>query len=230
MLYFQQSGAAARGLVGYAAGQSYMQVRVNGATDFATGTMSTAFFSTGNVGINTTTDAGFKLDVNGTARIATSLVINGSSSLFSSALTIYQNGTNRICSLALSTTKTSATLTTHLSLNSSESTSPQSLDFVYSGAAAINNRYHLLQTSEVGVAYGGGIVLQKDGGWVSIGSSSNFNDATILALTSTTKGFLPPRMTTTQKNAIASPTAGLMVYDTTLNLISVYNGTTWITL
>jgi hypothetical protein len=35
-------------------------------------------------------------------------------------------------------------------------------------------------------------------------------------------------MTTTQKNAIATPVAGLMVYDTTLNLISVFNGTIWI--
>jgi hypothetical protein len=50
----------------------------------------------------------------------------------------------------------------------------------------------------------------------------------ILEITSTTLGFLPPRMTTTQKNAIASPATGLMVYDTTLNLISVYNGTMWI--
>ena len=54
--------------------------------------------------------------------------------------------------------------------------------------------------------------------------------SSLLTIDSTTKGFLPPRMTTTQKNAIASPATGLMVYDTTLNLISVYNGTIWITL
>jgi hypothetical protein len=34
-------------------------------------------------------------------------------------------------------------------------------------------------------------------------------------------------MTTTQKNAIASPATGLQVYDTTLNQMSYYNGTTW---
>jgi hypothetical protein len=51
-----------------------------------------------------------------------------------------------------------------------------------------------------------------------------------LTIESTTQGFLPPRMTTIQKNAIASPATGLMVYDTTLNLISVYNGTMWISL
>jgi len=48
-----------------------------------------------------------------------------------------------------------------------------------------------------------------------------------LHITSTTKGFLPPKMTTTQKNAISSPAAGLIVYDTTDNKHYGYNGTTW---
>jgi hypothetical protein len=49
-----------------------------------------------------------------------------------------------------------------------------------------------------------------------------------LQVDSTTRGFLPPRMTTTQKLAIGTPAAGLMVYDTTLNQMSYYNGTLWI--
>lgn len=49
-----------------------------------------------------------------------------------------------------------------------------------------------------------------------------------LDVTSTTQGFLPPRMTTTQKNAIASPAAGLLVYDLTLNQMSYYNGSAWV--
>ncbi len=49
----------------------------------------------------------------------------------------------------------------------------------------------------------------------------------LLQVNSTTKGFLPPRMTTTQKNAISSPAAGLVVYDTTDNKHYGYNGTTW---
>jgi hypothetical protein len=51
----------------------------------------------------------------------------------------------------------------------------------------------------------------------------------LLQVDSTTKGFLPPRMTTTQKNAIATPAAGLMVYDTTLNKLCVYT-TAWETI
>ena len=48
-----------------------------------------------------------------------------------------------------------------------------------------------------------------------------------LTIDSTTKGFLPPRMTTTQINAIASPANGLEVYNTTLNCPCFYNGTSW---
>jgi hypothetical protein len=53
------------------------------------------------------------------------------------------------------------------------------------------------------------------------------NTSSILELVSTQKGFLPPRMTTTQKNAIASPAAGLVVYDSTTNKLQCYNGSTW---
>jgi len=55
------------------------------------------------------------------------------------------------------------------------------------------------------------------------------NASAIVDVASTTKGFLPPRMTTTQKTAIGSPTAGLIVYDTTLNKLCVYT-TAWQTI
>jgi hypothetical protein len=53
------------------------------------------------------------------------------------------------------------------------------------------------------------------------------NPSAILTIDSTTKGFLPPVMTTTQKNAIATPAAGLVVYDSTTNKLCCYNGSTW---
>jgi hypothetical protein len=57
------------------------------------------------------------------------------------------------------------------------------------------------------------------------------NQATaIMEVTSTTQGFLPPRMTTTQKNAISSPATGLVVYDTTLNKLCVRAASAWETL
>lgn len=49
----------------------------------------------------------------------------------------------------------------------------------------------------------------------------------MLDITSTTKGLLIPRMTTTNRTAITSPATGLTVYDTDLNLFYYYNGSTW---
>jgi hypothetical protein len=67
-------------------------------------------------------------------------------------------------------------------------------------------------------------------GFSALGSaigSSTLTASAVLAVNSTTQGFLPPRMTTTQKNAIASPAAGLVVYDSTTNKLCCYNGSTW---
>ena len=61
-----------------------------------------------------------------------------------------------------------------------------------------------------------------------VGTNASNNASAKVQIDSTTQGFLPPRMTTTQKLAIGTPAAGLMVYDTTLNQMSYYNGTLWI--
>jgi hypothetical protein len=50
-----------------------------------------------------------------------------------------------------------------------------------------------------------------------------------LQIDSTTRGFLPPRMTTAEKNMIGSLIPGLIVYDTTLNKLCVYT-TAWETI
>lgn len=49
----------------------------------------------------------------------------------------------------------------------------------------------------------------------------------LLHVSSTTQGVLITRGTTTQINAIASPANGLMVYNTTLNKLCVYENGTW---
>lgn len=48
-----------------------------------------------------------------------------------------------------------------------------------------------------------------------------------LEVESTTKGFLPPRMTSVQRLAIVAPANGLAVYDTTAQLIYFYDGAGW---
>jgi hypothetical protein len=62
---------------------------------------------------------------------------------------------------------------------------------------------------------------------VSIGSTSP-SVTSLLNLTSTTKGFLQPRMTTTQRNAISAPAEGLRIYNTTTKKENFYNGTIWV--
>jgi hypothetical protein len=63
-------------------------------------------------------------------------------------------------------------------------------------------------------------------GEVGIGTSSPSTRA-VLDLTSTTRGFLPPRMTTAQRDAITSVPAGLMIYNTSTNKLNFFNGTAW---
>lgn len=65
-------------------------------------------------------------------------------------------------------------------------------------------------------------------GNVGIGTAANAS--AILDAQSTTKGVRMPNMTTTQKNAISSPAAGLMVFDTTLAKLCVYSGSAWQTI
>jgi hypothetical protein len=62
---------------------------------------------------------------------------------------------------------------------------------------------------------------------IRVGTSITIEASAILQADSTTKGFLPPRMTTTQRNAIASPATGLVLYDSTTNKLQCYNGSTW---
>jgi hypothetical protein len=52
----------------------------------------------------------------------------------------------------------------------------------------------------------------------------------VLQVSSTTRGFLKPKMTTVQKNAIVTPAAGLEIYDTDLNRPCFYSGSAWVTL
>jgi hypothetical protein len=66
-------------------------------------------------------------------------------------------------------------------------------------------------------------------GNVGIGTVSPDASA-LLDITSRSKGFLPPRMTNSEMVAISTPAAGLVVYDTTNNKLTVYNGSTWVPL
>lgn len=59
------------------------------------------------------------------------------------------------------------------------------------------------------------------------GDGATLDTSAVLHLSSTTSGFIPPRMTTVQRNAIASPANGLYVYDTTTLSAWIFDGTNW---
>lgn len=61
---------------------------------------------------------------------------------------------------------------------------------------------------------------------VGIGTTSPAASAQ-LDVSSTTTGFLPPRMDSASRNAIVAPAAGLTIYNTSIKAFQVYNGSAW---
>jgi hypothetical protein len=73
----------------------------------------------------------------------------------------------------------------------------------------------------------------KTSGNVIVGASSAASASAVLQASSTTQGFLPPRMTADQRDLIVNPAQGLMVYCTncgTKGEPEYYNGTEWVNL
>jgi hypothetical protein len=91
--------------------------------------------------------------------------------------------------------------------------------------------YNAIGSGSNSVTLGGSTVTKTiiPFGNVGIGTSSP-NASAILDAQSTTKGVRMPNMTTTQKNAIASPAAGLVIFDTTLAKLCLYTGVAWQTI
>ena len=58
---------------------------------------------------------------------------------------------------------------------------------------------------------------------LGIGTTSP-DESSMLDVQSTHKGFLAPRMTTVEKNAISSPATGLMVYDNDQGKFNYFDG------
>jgi hypothetical protein len=187
------------------------------------------FATSGNVLIQnggTFTDAGFKLDVNGTARFnvgASQNIVLGKNITYPTVPSISMNG-------SLSDTLMAGFFADDLNFYIN---SPNRI--IIRGSGTANNSSFVFSNGALGQGYGaygtnpstsnGIFILDK------LGVGTNAPAASAKAqIDSTTQGFLPPRMTTTQRNAIASPAAGLIVYDTTLNLPHFFNGTIWVSL
>ena len=163
---------------------------------------STSYTFSSKVFINTTVDAGFNFDVNGTARINNALYITNSSYTGSIRIESIGNNQQRIYG-AYGENITWGAGGNTININSGE-------------------------TYVSGSFLGGGFWMQNNGATV-LGAQAMAAASALLDIRSTSRGFLPPRMTTTQKNAIATPASGLVIFDTTLNKLCVYT-TAWETI
>jgi len=86
----------------------------------------------------------------------------------------------------------------------------------------------LLKVRDDGNVYITSLRSRTNGGvYQNMLSSIEWGGAVNYNFNSTTGGLRPPTMTTTQRDAISSPAAGLMVYNTTTNKAQCYNGSTW---
>jgi hypothetical protein len=175
-LYLRAGGS------GGATGNIYFQ---NSATNTAMMIANTS----ANLLVGTTTDAGFRLDVNGTARV---------------------NATGNVLTIQNSTNARNFTF------------NPSYATLTYGGSIAHSSGF-ITFTSDIGTDNSSaiGIVLGAPAG--------NRVASALFEMISTNRGFLPPRLTTTQKNAISSPATGLVVFDTTLGKLCVFS-TTWQTI
>lgn len=174
----------------------YLRAGTGGSTNdmffqSSTNTVMMIKGTTSNVLIGTTTDSGFKFDVNGTARatgVITGYQFNAS----------YNGGSYSAAGVVL--------------LDYGDG-----LRIGYSGSVQKITLFTAAGTPRFQVVNSGSILI---GTTTEIASS-------LLTLNSSTRGFLPPRMTNAEMLAIATPATSLMVYDTTNNKLCCYDGTTW---
>jgi hypothetical protein len=239
-------------------------------------TNTNRFFANGNVGIGTTVDGGFNLNVSGSAFINGLLTAPSMSAANQIAIsTTTLSGGGGQVSITAPNLVTTPSLSAGLSLlNSTAATSgvpvqispalilrsnkfsstaqysdiilynrgingatsqPQ---FVIGSSANGGAVSDLFVIGPLNIVYGGSgtvffssarvqCVSFSSGNSIVVGGGAGALIATsaVLEARSTTGGFLPPRMTTTQRQAISAPAVALQVYDTDLDRIS-YNSST----
>jgi hypothetical protein len=201
---------------------------------------TTSTWLAGNVLIGTTTDAGYKLDVNGTARIQGNTTITGSAT---NSLLVKGSGTTSSTNAFVVQNSAGSTFLTITDdgvfkwgvnnnsfwLNSGTTFFNANGTTSYFQPSSAGFRFYNVQTGIFG--YSGNTIAQSYFKLIAdtfvLGINSTINNSAQVQFDSTTKGFLQPRMTNGQVLAISTPATGLQAYDTTNNKNLVYNGTLW---
>jgi hypothetical protein len=154
----------------------------------------------GNLLIGTSIDAGFTLDVNGTARVSGALTVSGNQILFSG-----------------STTNTYITQNIGTGVGN------------FSAATCVQfqvNTFPKIIVRDTGSSRASTLIVGDN-----VATTESAHSSALLEVRSSSsyiKGFLPPRMTQTERNSIATPAVGLMVYQTDATEgLYVYKSTGW---
>lgn len=180
----------------------------------------------GNVGIGTTAPS-TTLDVNGPITSAGAIAAYFQSpSVFSSGFNVYKRGTTGDATAPLA----SGTELGYNAFYGWDGSAYGRGAFVFASTTEAwsgtgHGSYYSIWTTPTGSTTNAERMRIDQNGNVGIGGTPNAN--ALLDVSSTTKASRPvPRMTTAQKGSVASPSAGMMVYDTTLNKLCVYT-TAW---
>lgn len=188
--------------------------------------------TTGNILINTSgVDSGYKLDVNGSFR-ADNIILQTSGGyreirtslaaglrIINSAGPLWLEPSSHVLFFSPIRAASSGLPLQYILLNNGESINTNN-GYGYNWGLNIGAD----GTSVMQIFTGGNILFQK-----SVTKTSTNQASALVEMVSTTQGFLPPRMTTAQKNLIAN-TAGLVVFDTTLAKLCVNSGAGWETI
>jgi len=210
-----------------------VQVKGEGNTSSTTALLITNSDSTTNLFIKDNGDFYFGANNNTISGSSNNLFLTGNAIYFKTAFGQHKH---TMTSAGLQLGGGSAIPTAMLQVKGSGSTSATTSLLVQNSSGT-----ELLKVRDDNKIYLSGAPIVIDGNQIYNGNTSNgflkllsnrleYSDTSstaieataALTLTSTTRGFLPPRMTTTQKNAISSPAAGLQVYDSTTNRAAVY--------
>ena len=185
----------------------------------------------GTVSIGTATIAGYKLDVAGTGRFQDNLLVSKNQAAETS-ITVSNTTTGTTSRAGFIATSVNGSML----MGKVSSTYTTVGTIVQVNDAIITNStngdisiFNSVGTGRIKFASNAATIPQvvlSETGSLLVGTTTDTASA-LLKVSSTTKGFLPPVMTTTEKNAISSPATGLVVFDSTLGKLCVYVTSAW---
>jgi hypothetical protein len=192
----------------------------NSTTGFFTLSANKTYLFQAQVRVNTASANGNYIEYGFVDGISNTLLVNGTETITSSTTSTAGYGSNPVINFVYTPiSNQTVKLRTTSGTRGTQSVVSGTANITQIGSSAIINPWTLSGTNSYNTL-----------GNVGIGTSSP-NTSAILDVSSSSKGILIPRMTASQKNAISSPTIGLLIFQTDAPTdFYYYNGSSWISL